>query len=79
MTPELQKYYEERLGMMSSIGWKQLMEDIHKMRDAINRLDSVTVDTLQFKQGELSIMNWMLSLEDVSEQSYEDLKHESDV
>ena len=49
------------------------------MRDAINRLDSVTVDTLQFKQGELSIMNWMLSLKDVSEQSYEDLKHESDV
>ena len=77
MTPELQKYYEERLSMCASEAWKDLMDDVQAMLDATNRLDGVTPETLQYKQGEVSIMRWMLALKDVSEQTYEELKKDA--
>lgn len=77
LTPELQRYYEERLSMMGSEGWRDFMEDVQQMLDATNRLDGVTADTLQHKQGECSLMRWLLSLKEVSEQAYDQLK-ESD-
>lgn len=77
MTPELQRYYESRLAMCASEAWRDLMDDVKQMLDATNKLDGVTPDNLQFKQGEVSIMRWMLSLADVSEQAYEDLKKDA--
>lgn len=79
MTPELQKYYENRLSMCSSDAWKDLMEDVQTMLDATNRLDGVTPETLQYKQGEVSIMRWMLALKEVSEQAFEQLKSDSEL
>ena len=77
MTPELQKYYEERISMCSSEAWKDLMEDVQTMLDATNKLDGVTTENLQFKQGEVSIMRWLMALKDVSEQTYEELKKDA--
>ena len=74
MTPQLQRYYEERISMCSSEAWNDLMEDVQTMLDATNKLDGVTTENLQFKQGEVSIMRWMLSLKEVSEQAYQQLK-----
>ena len=74
MTPQLQRYYEERISMCSSEAWKDLMEDVQTMLDATNKLDGVTTENLQFKQGEVSIMRWLMALKDVSEQTYEELK-----
>ena len=74
MTPELQKYYEERISMCSSEAWKDLMEDVETMLAATNTLDGVTKDNVDFKKGEVSIMRWMLSLKEVSEQAYQQLK-----
>ena len=76
MDPYLRQYYERRLAMMGDPAWKDLMDDVQKMHDATNTLSGVTADNLQFKQGELSIMRWMLSLKEVSEQSFEELKIE---
>ena len=77
MTPELQRYYEQRLSMMGSEGWKDLMDDVMDMMAATNTLDGVTPENMRYKQGEISIMRWMLSLGEVSEQAYDQLK-ESD-
>ena len=74
MTPQLQRYYEERISMCSSEAWKDLMEDVETMLAATNTLDGVTKDNVDFKKGEVSIMRWMLSLKDVSEQAYQQLK-----
>lgn len=79
MTPQLQRYYEERLSMCSSEAWRDLMDDIQNMLDATNKLDGVTTDNLQFKQGEVSIMRWMLALKEVSEQAFEQLKSDSEL
>lgn len=76
MTPELQRYYESRLNMMGGEAWKQLMEDVDEMLKSTNSLDGTTKDNVDFKRGEVSIMRWMLSLKDVSEQAYEQLKED---
>ena len=80
MTPELQRYYENRLSMTGSSAWKDLMDDIEVMLAATNTLDSVTDEkSLHFKRGEVSMMRWLLSIADVSEKTYEGLKNETDV
>lgn len=76
MTPELQKYYEKRLNMMASDAWSDLIDDVKVMMEATDNLSGVTVDNLRFKQGEVSIMRWLLSLADTSEKAYENLKDE---
>ena len=77
MTPELQAYYEKRLSMMGDTAWKQLMEDVTQMLDATNDLSSVPDEkTLHYRRGEISMMRWMLSLRDVSEQAYQQLQEE---
>ena len=74
LTPQLARYYEERLSMCASEGWKDLMDDVMDMMAATNTLDGVTPENMRYKQGEISIMRWMLSLGEVSEQAYEELK-----
>ena len=76
MDINLQKYYESRLDMMSSLAWGDLMDDVQKMLNATDNLSGATVDNLRFKQGEVSIMRWLLALADTSEKAYEQLKDE---
>ena len=76
LTPELERYYEARADMMTCEGWKDLMVDMQNMRASVNTLHGVTPDTLRFKQGELSIINWLLGLEEASEQAYRELKED---
>ena len=80
MTPELEKYYSERLLMMGSQGWKDLMEDMEAMRKATDTLSSVTDEkSLDFRKGELSIINWMLNIRDMSIKAYEELQNEETI
>ncbi len=76
MTPELQKYYENRLEMTSTDAWKDLMEDVTQMLEVSNTLDGVTEDNLQFRKGEISLMRWLLNLRQISDQAYQQLKDE---
>ena len=73
MDKELDVYYQNRFQMFATQGWKDLIEDISNMEKAHNNLNGATVETLAHKQGELAMMQWLLTLESVSEQSYEDL------
>ena len=74
MTPELQSYYENRFSMMGSDGWKDLMEDIDAMISALNNISVIEGEKdLKFKQGELSILNWLKTLQEVSKRAYEEL------
>ena len=74
MDLNLQKYYESRLDMMSSLAWGDLMDDVQKMLDATNTLSGTTLENLQYRQGEISIMKWLLSLKETSNEVYEQLK-----
>jgi len=74
MTPELQKYYEDRFSMMATEGWKDLVEDIDNMIYALNNISVIESEShLQFKKGELSILSWLKNLKQISERAYEEL------
>lgn len=74
MTPELQKYYEERFTMMATPGWADLLEDIDKIISTLQDISTIQDEKdLQFKKGELSILTWLKNLKSVSERAYEDL------
>jgi hypothetical protein len=80
MTPELQKYYEDRFSMMATEGWTDLMVDVDGMAAALNNISAVDSEKqLQFKKGELSILTWLKTLREASSQSYEDLQGETNV
>jgi hypothetical protein len=72
------KYYEDRLSMMASKAWRDLIEDVKSMIDSNNNIMNIHDEkTLHFKRGEISIMNWILSLEEMTRIGYEQQKEES--
>lgn len=78
METNLQKYYEERFNMMSTIGWKDLIEDVQAIYDAYNHVSAISsTEQLFFKKGQLDILNWILTLKEVSEKSYEELNEKN--
>jgi hypothetical protein len=78
MTPELQKYYENRFSMMATDGWSDLIEDIDNMVNALNNISVVQDEKdLQFKKGELSILLWLKNLKEISERAYEELNEKN--
>lgn len=71
---QLQSYYEERFSMMATKGWQDLMEDAQAMFDGINHVLAIQDEKdLHLKRGQLDLLQWLLSLKKVSEQSYEQL------
>lgn len=78
MSPELQRYYEERFSTMSTQGWIDLMEDVDRMIEPLNNISTIADEkTLQFRKGELSILIWLKNLKQVSEQAFEDLNEKN--
>ncbi len=78
MTPELEKYYTERFSMMATQGWKDLIEDIDNMANALNNISTVQDEKdLMFKKGELSILTWLKTLKEVSERAFEELNEKN--
>lgn len=70
-------YYERRLEMMGTLAWEELMEDINNMFNSTNNIMAIPDEkTLHFKRGEISMMNWFLSLKEMSELGYEQQKVE---
>ena len=78
MTPELQKYYEDRFDLFSRPGWLDLMEDVEDMLAAMNNVSTIADEkSLQFRKGEISILTWLKTLKGVSERAYEDLNEKN--
>lgn len=60
--------------MFSSKGWKDLIEDISTMAKQVDTIHSIsTVEQLQHSKGELSILEWFLTIEEVSRLVYDQL------
>lgn len=71
---KLQSYYEERFSMMATKGWAELVEDAQAMFTALNNVLPIQNEAeLQLKRGQLDILNWLINLKSVTEQTYEQL------
>lgn len=78
MNKELQTYYEERFSTMATDGWRDLMEDVERMIEPLNNISTIADErSLQYRKGELSILNWLQNLKQVSERAYEDLNEKN--
>lgn len=78
MDKDLQDYYEARFDMMSTRGWKDLMEDVDKMSIQYNNLFEVSNEAeLNFKKGQIDILLWLLSLKETSEQAWLELQEDA--
>lgn len=80
MSPELRRYYENRFEMFSTQGWKDLIEDVTEMlkaNDTVSGIDDMR--KLGVRQGEISLMQWILSLQEISEKAYEELQNDANV
>jgi hypothetical protein len=78
MNRELQEYYENRFEMMATKGWNDLLEDLELMistTDTVRGID--TEQQLHFRKGEMSIMNWIKTLKESSNEVYEQLQEET--
>lgn len=74
MAPELQKYYEETFSMMATKGWKLFMEDLDKIKTTVNELSTVSdAQTLFHRQGQLDILNLVLTRKEACERAFEEL------
>ena len=74
MTPELQKYYDERFNTMSTQGWQDLIDDATEMFKAVNNIAPIDNEsTLFFRKGQIDILQWLLSLRETSAMAYEQL------
>lgn len=79
MTPELDKYYTNRLSMCGETAWKDLMDDIREMRKSTDTVSGIADERALFiKQGEIRMMDWFLSIAEISEQAYNQLKEENE-
>lgn len=79
MEQSLQKYYEEQFSMMSTDGWKDLMDDLSKLKVSINDLSLVTdTQDLFFRKGQLDILDLLLSRHDTCEKVFQELQGESE-
>lgn len=77
MTPELQKYYEETFSMMSTIGWKDLIEDFNKLKQELENIRTVKdAQSLSYRQGQLDILDLILNRKRTCEEIYEQLQQE---
>lgn len=80
MDRELQEYYEERFSTMSTKGWTDFIEDVQKIFDSYNNVASIgSPDDFYFRKGQLDVLQWILGLKQVSEQTYEELQNETAV
>ena len=80
MDKKLEEYYQARFDMFASEGWIQLIEDVENMIEATDHISSVKDEkTLFYRQGELSIMNWLKNLKEMTNAAYEGLKSEGDI
>tara|TARA_R110002124_G_scaffold189591_1_gene356960 strand:- start:190 stop:435 length:246 start_codon:yes stop_codon:yes gene_type:complete len=77
---ELEKYYENRFDMMATEGWKDLIEDVQTLYNQYSNISTIDDDKgLQKRKGQLDILNWILTLKDVSDQTYKELNNEDTI
>lgn len=80
MDKELQDYYENRFNTMSTKGWKDFIDDVQEIFDTYNKINSAeNFEDFHKRKGQLDILQWILTLQQVSEQTYEDLQNEKAV
>ena len=70
-----ERFLEDRLGMMETDGWLDLVQDIKNLEESVVNLDSINSEQdLWFIKGQLRLINFILSLENATNLALEELQ-----
>jgi hypothetical protein len=78
MDKELQRYYEETFDMMTTEGWKYLIEDLKELEKNLVNVRTVKDEqSLNYRLGQLDILDLILNRKKTCEDVYEQLQQEA--
>ena len=78
MDKELAQYYEETFSTMSTLGWKYLIEDLKELEANLVNVRTVKDDqSLNYRLGQLDILDLILNRKKTCEDVYEQLQQEA--
>ena len=56
MDKELERYYEGQFDLFITQGWKDILEDLQKLRDSVSDITKVEdAQSLHFRQGQIDM------------------------
>lgn len=76
MTPEDNKYYEELFETFSTKGWEHITSKLNDILVAKDSIRSVPEGGLEFRQGELSMLAYLIDFEDAHKDMYDTISEE---
>ena len=69
------QFLEDRLSMMETEGWRDLIQDLENLENSVSNIDSMNSEQdLWFAKGQLHIINFLLSLNNVTNLALEELQ-----
>ena len=74
MAKEDEEFYRDRIELLETEGWSDLIDELKVMAEAVKRLDSIDNEKdLWFARGQLSILRQMIVLEDATKAAMTEL------
>ena len=74
MPKETQQFYKDRIELLETEGWADLIEELKVMSESVKRLDSIENEKdLWFARGQLSILRQMIVLDDATKAAMTEL------
>ena len=74
MVTEDKEFYANRLNLVETDGWIDLIEELKTLSDSVKRIDSIDNEKdLWFARGQLSILRQMIVLEDATKTAMTEL------
>ena len=74
MVTEDKEFYANRINLVESDGWIDLIEELKTLSDSVKRIDSIDNEKdLWFARGQLSILRQMIVLEEATKATMTEL------
>ena len=74
MVTDDKEFYANRLNLVETDGWIDLIEELKTMSESVKRIDSIDNERdLWFARGQLSILRQMIVLEDATKTAMTEL------
>ena len=69
------QFLEDRLSMMETEGWRDLIQDLENLENSVSNIDTMNSEQdLWFAKGQLYMINFLLSLHTVTNLALEELQ-----
>ena len=69
------QFLEDRLSMMETEGWRDLVQDLENLENSVSNIDTMNSDKdLWYAKGQLYMINFLLSLHTATNLALEELQ-----